>query len=125
MTGFARVRRTLPEAELVVSLKSVNHRGLDLHFHMPQDLDPFENALRKLIKASVARGHVQLQVSLNRSNGTTGESFLNRPLLDAYLKAFAEAVRAIGAGGQSGSERRIPHPGHVSRRGGSGIERRF
>jgi len=96
MTGFARVRRTLPEAELVVSLKSVNHRGLDLHFHMPQDLDPFENALRKLIKENVARGHVQLQVSLHRSNGPTGESFLNRPLLDAYLQAFAEAVEQSG-----------------------------
>jgi uncharacterized protein (TIGR00255 family) len=39
---------------------------------------------------------MQLQVSLNRSNGVAGESFLNRPLLDAYLKAFAEAA------GQSG-----------------------
>jgi uncharacterized protein (TIGR00255 family) len=96
MTGFARVRRTLPEAELVVSLKSVNHRGLDLHFHMPPDLDPFENALRKLIKENVARGHVQLQVSLNRSNGATGETFLNRPLLEAYLKAFAEAAEQSG-----------------------------
>jgi uncharacterized protein (TIGR00255 family) len=96
MTGFARVRKTLPEGELVVSLKSVNHRGLDLHFHMLPDLDPFENSLRKLIKENVARGHVQLQVSLNRSNGVTGESFLNRPLLDAYLKAFAEAARQSG-----------------------------
>jgi uncharacterized protein (TIGR00255 family) len=93
MTGFARVRKVLPEGELVVSLKSVNHRGLDLHFHMAPDLDPFENSLRKLIKEHVARGHVQLQVSMNRGNGVSGESFLNRPLLEAYLKAFGEAAR--------------------------------
>ena len=96
MTGFARVRRALPEGELVVSLKSVNHRGLDLHFHMAPEFDPFENALRKLIKVNVARGHMQLQVSLNRNNGVAGESFLNRPLLDAYLKAFAEAAEQSG-----------------------------
>jgi uncharacterized protein (TIGR00255 family) len=97
MTGFARVRKALPEGELVVSVKSVNHRGLDLHFHMAPELDPFENALRKLIKEYVARGHFQLQVSLNRSNGaTTSESFLNRPLMEAYLKAFAEAAEQSG-----------------------------
>jgi uncharacterized protein (TIGR00255 family) len=96
MTGFARVRKTLLEGELVVSVKSVNHRGLDLHFHMATELDPFENAMRKLIKENVARGHLQLQVSLNRANGANGESFLNRPLLEAYLKAFAEAAQQSG-----------------------------
>ena len=35
MTGFARVRKAFAEGEIVVSLKSVNNRGLDLHFHMP------------------------------------------------------------------------------------------
>ena len=37
MTGFARVRKEIPQGELVFSLKSVNHRGLDLHFHLPDD----------------------------------------------------------------------------------------
>src|SRR5438128_1607713 len=96
MTGYARVRMTVQEGELMVSLKSVNHRGLDLHFHMTADLDPFENSLRKLIKENVVRGHLQLQVSLNRINGATSESFLNRPLLEAYLKAFAEAAQQSG-----------------------------
>jgi uncharacterized protein (TIGR00255 family) len=93
MTGFARVRRSLPEGELVVSVKSVNHRGLDLHFHMGPEFDPFENGLRKLVKESVARGHLQIQVSLSRTNGAAGESLVNRPLLEAYLTAFDEAVR--------------------------------
>ena len=42
MTGFARVRRQTPQAEIVLSLKTVNHRGLDVHFHLPNDLDPLE-----------------------------------------------------------------------------------
>jgi len=33
MTGFARVRKPIAQGEVVLSLKSVNHRGLDLHFH--------------------------------------------------------------------------------------------
>ena len=43
MTGFARVRRQIAQGEIVFSLKSVNHRGLDLHFHLPNELDPLES----------------------------------------------------------------------------------
>ncbi len=40
MTGFARVRRPLGDGELVVSAKSVNHRGLDLVIQAPSALEP-------------------------------------------------------------------------------------
>ena len=44
MTGFARSRRPLGEGELVVSVKSLNHRGLDIHVHAPSAADAFEKA---------------------------------------------------------------------------------
>jgi uncharacterized protein (TIGR00255 family) len=89
MTGFARVRRQIDHGEIVVSLKSVNHRGLDLHFHMPSELDPIENEIRGIIKKSVARGHMQVNVNLNRTS--SGAASLNRELFDLYLQAFREA----------------------------------
>lgn len=92
MTGFARVRRTLPQGELVLSIKSVNHRGLDMHFHMPVELDPFENSIRATVKKQVARGHMQIHLAFNRT-ALSGDSNLNRPLLEAWLNAFHEAAR--------------------------------
>ena len=67
MTGFARVRKEIPQGELVFSLKSVNHRGLDLHFHLPNELDAVENEVRAVIKSGVARGHVQIHVGISRT----------------------------------------------------------
>ena len=90
MTGFARVRRELPEGELVVSLKSVNHRGLDLHFHMPAALDAFEPAIRTLLKSRVSRGHVQTQISF--SGNRNGNASLNYELLDAWFDGFRDAA---------------------------------
>ena len=90
MTGFARVRKVIEQGEIVVSLKSVNHRGLDLHFHLPPELDPIENDIRNLIKNSCARGHIQVHVGIARSGGGAGA--LNRPLLAAWLQAFREAM---------------------------------
>jgi uncharacterized protein (TIGR00255 family) len=91
MTGFARVRTVLPEGELAISIKSVNHRGLDLHFHLPPDFDPLENSLRSLIKSHVARGHLQINVVFHR-NPDAASSGLNKPLLDAWLAAFRRAA---------------------------------
>lgn len=90
MTGFARVRRELPEGELVVSLKTVNHRGLDLHFHMPGLLDAFEPAIRTLLKSRISRGHVQVQVSF--AGNRIGRATLNHELLAGWLAAFREAA---------------------------------
>lgn len=89
MTGFARVRKSTPEGEVVVSVKSVNHRGLDLHFHLPVEMDPIENDIRNAIKNACARGHIQVHVGLTRSEGGAGA--LNRPLLASWLAAFHEA----------------------------------
>src|SRR5580700_6794817 len=92
MTGFARVRRTVEQGELVLSLKSVNHRGLDLHFHMPPEMDPLEAAVRGVLKTGVVRGHVQIHLSFART-AVEGEAPLNRALLDAYMRAFREAAQ--------------------------------
>ena len=97
MTGFARVRRTMAEGEIVVSLKSVNHRGLDLHFHMPPELDPLENDVRGVIKSTVARGHIQVHVSVVRTSGVTAA--LNRALLATYVQAFREASETMNVPG--------------------------
>jgi uncharacterized protein (TIGR00255 family) len=90
MTGFARVRKVIEQGEVVVSLKSVNHRGLDLHFHLPVEMDPIENDIRNAIKNACARGHIQVHVGITRSGGGAGT--LNRPLLAAWLAAFREAM---------------------------------
>ncbi len=72
MTGFARVRRMADEGEIAISLKSVNHRGLDLHFHMPAEFDAIEHEVRAIVKSAVARGHVQVHVAFMPAGGDRG-----------------------------------------------------
>ncbi len=97
MTGFARARKTLDSGEIIVSVKSLNHRGLDVQVHAPSAADEFENAIRSMVKGRLTRGHVEVRISLP-SNGSNGSSALalNRELLRQYLKAFREASEAHG-----------------------------
>jgi uncharacterized protein (TIGR00255 family) len=98
MTGFARVKKIAEDTEIVLSLKSVNHRGLDLHFHLPAALDALETEIRGVIKGGVARGHVQINMALTRTSGDTAG--LNRPLLALYINAFREAAELYQFTGQ-------------------------
>jgi uncharacterized protein (TIGR00255 family) len=116
MTGFARVRRTAAGGEIVFSLKSVNHRGLDLHFHLPQELDAIENDIRSVIKSGVVRGHVQIHVSLTRPPAA-GKAPVNWTLLDAYVAAFREARERYGIEGTVDLNAALGVPGVLSANG--------
>jgi len=70
MTGFGRAQATLPDGtQLSITLRSVNHRFLDLSLKMRDDLGALEAPLRRLVGATVARGHVDLSVRVTRSTG--------------------------------------------------------
>lgn len=110
MTGFARVRRTLGDGELVVSLKSLNHRGLDIQVHAPSAADPFENAIRAAVKARMVRGHVEVRISLPQ-NSSNGVPVLNHALLGEYLRAFRDAAVQHGLDAQPDLNAALRIPG--------------
>jgi uncharacterized protein (TIGR00255 family) len=113
MTGFARVRKEIPQGELVLSLKSVNHRGLDLHFHLPNELDALENDIRGVVKNGVARGHVQIHVALTRT--VVGDAApLNRAMLHAYMAAFREGAQLYAIQAQPDLNSALRIPGMIS-----------
>ena len=91
MTGYALVRQETSAGELTASLRSVNHRSLDLHFHLAGEFAPFENALRSLLKERLGRGHVEVRLSL-ASDPQAERGGYNRELLKRYLMAFRQAA---------------------------------
>lgn len=109
MTGYSRVRKTTDDYDVTVSVKSVNHRGLDIHFRMPPELDAFEPALRNAIRKRVARGHLQVQVRYATCR-KTANVIVNQPLLEAYLQAFhrMSAIHGLRMEADLNSAFRIP-----------------
>ncbi len=112
MTGFARVGKSIERGEIVATLKSVNHRGLDMHCRMPAEMDALEHEVRGVVKGGVARGHIEIQVSFTRTAGAAAT--LNRPLLDAYIQAFRDAAGLYGLSGQPDLNSALSIPGMLS-----------
>jgi uncharacterized protein (TIGR00255 family) len=110
MTGYARIRKLVDDREVVVSVKSVNHRGLDVHFRMASELDAFENAMRNAVKRRIARGHIQIQVRVTGSNGAA-PSNVNRGVIEAYITAFRRMAAVHGLSGDPDLNAALRVPG--------------
>lgn len=96
MTGYARLRKTLPGGELAITLKSVNHRSLDMHFHLAEDMDFLEPAMRSVLRERLTRGHIDIRASFARTE-QPADSGLNLPLFHAYLNALKQAAASLRA----------------------------
>ena len=95
MTGYAQVSHESDELSLSITLRSVNHRSLDLKLRVPPDLEPLEGLIRNAVKRGIRRGQLQMSVSL-RWSGEAASVSINRPLVDAYLKTYRELATAHG-----------------------------
>jgi uncharacterized protein (TIGR00255 family) len=88
MTGFAQARREEHGWAVRVSVKSVNHRFLDLKLRLPEGFDLYELRLRQLVREHIHRGHVEVSVGVDP--GTAAPVHVNRDLVQAYLKVAEE-----------------------------------
>lgn len=99
MTGFAQVKSHAGESiAFSLSLKSVNHRFLDPQLRLPPDMDELEMKLRRVLKERLARGHVEVTLSVERRAGE-GYGF-NRELVGGYVAAFRKAAAEFGTAGE-------------------------
>ncbi len=95
MTGYAQVKAHVSdELTLALSLKSVNHRFLDLHLRMPSELDPVEMKVRRVLKERLHRGHLEVSIGVERTGGAGFA--VNRELVGGYLRTFREVAEEFG-----------------------------
>jgi uncharacterized protein (TIGR00255 family) len=95
MTGYARTQvQVNDQLSYTLSLKSVNHRFQDVQLRMPSGLDGLEMELRKALKDSLVRGHVDVTLSVDRSSQQAGG--YNRAVVGGYVEAFNAASSEFG-----------------------------
>ena len=95
MTGFASLTRDDESMTVGVTVRAVNHRFLDLQLRIPPSLATFESRLRSLVQQRVARGRVEISVTLQQRRVPALEVELN----DAFLDALGDALERARARG--------------------------
>ena len=116
MTGYARVAGKVEGGRaFTLSLKSVNHRFLDLQFRLPSESDGLEMKLRRVLKEKMTRGHVDVTVSLDRvgDDGAAVELVVNKEIVGGYVQAFRVAAKDFGLSGDPDLNAILRIPGAV------------
>ena len=117
MTGFAQVKAHVHDRlGFTLSLKSVNHRFLDLHMRMPAESDALEMQLRRVLKSKLARGHVELTLAVQRLDGQG--MTVNRDLVGGYVAAFRAVAKDFGIPGEPDLNAVLRMPGALESGGG-------
>jgi len=119
MTGFASLTHEDVRATIGVTVRAVNHRFLDIQLRIPQSLAEVEPRIRTLLQKRLARGRVELQISVQLRTPAAPSVELNEEFANALSAAIDRArERGLVAGSLTpGDLLRLPQAISVKDRG--------
>ena len=88
MTGFGRCETTVNGRQITVEMKSVNHRYFEFSCRTTRGYSFLEDKLKKYISARVARGKVDMYVSISEAEDSQVDVTINKPLAAGYVNAI-------------------------------------
>ncbi len=96
MTGFGRGEATVDGRDIVVEIKSVNHRYFEFNCRTTRGYSFLEEKLKSYIKDSVKRGKIDVYVSLTQKEDTESVVKINESLAQGYINALKELSQEYG-----------------------------
>ena len=96
MTGYGRVETTGQDRNIVVEVKSVNHRFLEISLRMPQALFPLELEFKKKIGEKVKRGRIEIFIRLEAQSSNAPEAIVNLEIARNYFAALQRLKDEFG-----------------------------
>ncbi|MYL37797.1 YicC/YloC family endoribonuclease [Halobacillus litoralis] len=87
MTGYGREISEQEGTRVVVEVRSVNHRFLDVHTHLPSSLLFMEDSIRKRVKEAVQRGRVDVYITMD-SGGFHTNVEVDWSAAEQYIQAM-------------------------------------
>jgi uncharacterized protein (TIGR00255 family) len=96
MTGFGRGFVERDGKKLLLELKSVNHRFLDISMRLPKALGVLEEPLRRRLQEKLSRGHIDVYLKYQNEAEGSKSVHVDEPLLGAYLDSLKQVERTHG-----------------------------
>jgi uncharacterized protein (TIGR00255 family) len=93
MTAYASQEYNTSNGVLIVELRSVNHRYLELQLKLDDNLRSFEAAVREQIQAKLGRGKVDCRLSVVRNNASASAPVLNHSVLQQIAESAKDAAQ--------------------------------
>lgn len=100
MTGFGRGEAPVPGGRVVVEARSVNHRFCEVATRLPSRYGPMETRLKKLVTERVARGRVDLTVTVQSEAGSARWPAIDWEVAEGLRARLAELKTRLDLPGE-------------------------
>lgn len=89
MTGYGKASAQMPNKTVVIEIKSLNSKFLDLNFRLPSIYKDKELELRQLLSNTLNRGRVDLLITLE-GEGISQNYAINKEAIKVYITSFQQ-----------------------------------
>jgi TIGR00255 family protein len=96
MTGYGHAQATLHGRDITVEIRSVNHKFFDFSVRTPRGYSFVEDKIRNFVKERVARGKIDVYVTILTVDETAAQVILNKSLAEGYIRALRELASEFG-----------------------------
>ena len=96
MTGYGRSQKILNGRDILVEIRSVNHRYYEYSSRIPRSFNYIDDKLKALLKTSISRGKVEAAVSINNIEGRDTEIAVNKGVAEGYVTALRSVSAELG-----------------------------
>lgn len=96
MTGYGRAQKIIDGREIVVEIKSVNHRYFEFSARTPRAYGYLEEKLKSFLQGSISRGKVDVGVTISHTEGKDALIEVNKSIAQGYISALRTANEELG-----------------------------
>ena len=99
MTGYGRAQRLSDGRDVLVEIRAVNHRYYEFSARLPRTCMYLEEKLKSFLNGKIARGKVEVSVTITRPDGKDAQIAVNRSVAEGYVNALRMLNEEMGENG--------------------------
>ncbi|MDE6671682.1 MAG: YicC family protein [Ruminococcus sp.] len=96
MTGYGRGQKIIGGRDILVEIRSVNHRYYEYSSRIPRAYGYIDEKLKSLLKTAVSRGKVEVSVTINNIEARESEISINKAVAEGYINALRSVSGELG-----------------------------
>ena len=96
MTGYGRAQKILSGRDILVEIRSVNHRYYEYSSRVPRTYNYIDEKLKALLKTGISRGKVEVSVTINNIEAKDTEIAINKSPAEGYVNALRSIADDLG-----------------------------
>ncbi len=100
MTGYGRAQMLTDGRDVLVEIRAVNHRYYEFSARLPRTCMYLEEKLKAFLSGKIARGKIEVSVTINRPDGKDAMIMVNRAVADGYVSALRQFNAEMGEEGK-------------------------